>query len=377
LIDNALRYSSPTTSVWVSAARGGDGGVLLWVSDSGLGMNDGDRRIANMRLQSGGEVTPDNARHMGLFVVGRLAARHGLRVGLRGPTTDEESTGTTAEIYLPPSVLVEALVRVPPPNVIPDRPVDSLDGVPAGHAAAQPAVSVETSQRNGGAGTPVTLLPRRTPGSSGITDVPAQPAEQQQGRKRRELATPWWENGAQPQPPEPQPPEPQPPEPQQAPAAAQAPSDTSAFFAARAGAADDDVIYQGMLAEWLSDPHDLVQSSDLDWQSVWDRGWSLAAEAEDKPVESRTDHGLPVRSPGAQLVPGAGVARGFAEQDGPDKGDQDSGPASDGAFHPDRQPQHAAVVRDPEAVRASIGGHFGGVHSGRSHARETGRGDQE
>ena len=372
LIDNALRYSSPTTSVWVSAARGGDGGVLLWVSDSGLGMNDGDRRIANMRLQSGGEVTPDNARHMGLFVVGRLAARHGLRVGLRGPTTDEESTGTTAEIYLPPSVLVEALVRVPPPNAIPDRPVDSLDGVPAGHAAAQPAVSVETSQRNGGAGTPVTLLPRRTPGSSGITDVPAQPAEQQQGRKRRELATPWWENGAQPQPPEPQR-----PEPQQAPAAAQAPSDTSAFFAARAGAADDDVIYQGMLAEWLSDPHDLVQSSDLDWQSVWDRGWSLAAEAEDKPVESRTDHGLPVRSPGAQLVPGAGVARGFAEQDGPDKGDQDSGPASDGAFHPDRQPQHAAVVRDPEAVRASIGGHFGGVHSGRSHARETGRGDQE
>jgi len=372
LIDNALRYSSPTTSVWVSAARAGDGGVLLWVSDSGLGMNDGDRRIANMRLQSGGEVTPDNARHMGLFVVGRLAARHGLRVGLRGPTTDEESTGTTAEIYLPPSVLVEALVRVPPPNAIPDRPVDSLDGVPAGHAAAQPAVSVETSQRNGGAGTPVTLLPRRTPGSSGITDVPAQPAEQQQGRKRRELATPWWENGAQPQPPEPQR-----PEPQQAPAAAQAPSDTSAFFAARAGAADDDVIYQGMLAEWLSDPHDLVQSSDLDWQSVWDRGWSLAAEAEDKPVESRTDHGLPVRSPGAQLVPGAGVARGFAEQDGPDQGDQDSGPASDGAFHPDRQPQHAAVVRDPEAVRASIGGHFGGVHSGRSHARETGRGDQE
>ena len=70
------------------------------------------------------------------------------------------------------------------------------------------------------------------------------------------------------------------------------------------------MIYQGMLAEWLSDPHDLVQSPDLDWQSVWDRGWSLAAEAEDKPVESHTDHGLPVRTPGAQLVPGAGAGRG-------------------------------------------------------------------
>jgi signal transduction histidine kinase len=400
LIDNALRYSPPTTSVWVSAARGGNGGVLLWVSDSGLGMNDGDRRIANMRLQSGGEVTPENARHMGLFVVGRLAARHGLRVGLRGPTLDGESTGTTAEVYLPPSVLVEgfaegsaegsvagpaaaraagprARVRVAPPPE-PVRPVDSPDVVPAAH-------------RNG-SGPPVTLLPRRTPGSSGITDVPAEPAEQQ--RTRRELATPWWEkNGVQqepqqtepqqtgPQQTEPQQTEPQQTEPQPEPAAAQAPSDTSAFFAARSSsppakpatpaAADDDVIYQGMLAEWLSDPHDLVQSPDLDWQSVWDRGWSLAAEAEDKPVESHTDHGLPVRTPGAQLVPGAGAARGAAGPDGPDE-HQDPGEASAG-----RQPQHAAALRDPEAVRASIGSHFGGVHSGRSHARETDRGEQE
>jgi signal transduction histidine kinase len=379
LIDNALRYSPPTTPVRVSAARGGDGGVLLWVSDSGLGMNDGDRRIANMRLQSGGEVTPDvvpeTARHMGLFVVGRLAVRHGLRVGLRGPTPDEESTGTTAEVYLPPSVLVEGLaaaavlpaaatpavvpqarVRVTPPPE-PVEPVDPPDDAVAA-----------TAHRNGSA-PPVTLLPRRTPGSSGITDVPAEAAEK---RERRELATPWWEkNGVQREPEQPEPqPEPEPPP---------APSDTSGFFAARpssqpaepatpalaAAPDDEDVIYQGMLAEWLSDPHDLVQSSDLDWQSVWDRGWSLAAEAEDKPVESHTDHGLPVRTPGAQLVPGAGAGRGAA---GPDE-HEDPEEA--------RQPQHAAAVRDPEAVRASIGSHFGGVHSGRSHAHETDRDEQE
>ena len=126
-----------------------------------------------------------------------------------------------------------------------------------------------------------------------------------------------------------------------------------------------------MLAEWLSDPHDLVQSPDLDWQSVWDRGWSLAAEAEDKPVESHTDHGLPVRTPGAQLVPGAGAARDAAGQDGLDEHED---PGEEAAT---RQPQHAAAVRDPEAVRASIGSHFGGVHSGRSHARETDRDEQE
>ncbi len=392
LIDNALRYSPPTTPVWVSAARGGDGGVLLWVSDSGLGMNDGDRRIANMRLQSGGEVTPDpapeNARHMGLFVVGRLAVRHGLRVGLRGPTPDEESTGTTAEIYLPPSVLVEGLakaaavppavatlaavpparVRVtPPPEPMElPAPVEPPDAVPA-----EPPVAHRNG--SGGFGPPVTLLPRRTPGSSGITDVPAQSAEEQQ--TRRELATPWWgKNGVQHEPEQPEPPEPTEPEPEPSPA----PSDTSGFFAARlssrpaepatpalAAPDDEDVIYQGMLAEWLSDPHDLVQSPDLDWQSVWDRGWSLAAEAEDKPVESHTDHGLPVRTPGAQLVPGAGAGRGAA---GPDE-HEDPEEA--------RQPQHAAALRDPEAVRASIGSHFGGVHSGRSHARETDRDEQE
>ena len=127
----------------------------------------------------------------------------------------------------------------------------------------------------------------------------------------------------------------------------------------------------------LGDPHDLVNSPDLDWQSVWDRGWSLAAEAEDKPVESHTaDHGLPVREPGARLVPGAANGTGFSEQD--QQEDQGSLGGSNGEFHSDRRPQHAAVVRDPEAVRASFSSHFGGVRAGRSHAREASQGtDQE
>ncbi len=43
LIINALRYSSPTTPrVWLLRAIGGEGGVLLRISDSGLGMTDAD-----------------------------------------------------------------------------------------------------------------------------------------------------------------------------------------------------------------------------------------------------------------------------------------------------------------------------------------------
>ena len=136
---------------------------------------------------------------------------------------------------------------------------------------------------------------------------------------------------------------------------------------------DDDVIYRRMLSEMLGDPHDLVNSPDLDWQSVWDRGWSLAAAAEDKPVESQTEHGLPVRKPGARLVPGAADGTGIIEEDQPG---EDVG--SNGGSDSGRQAQHSLAARDPEAVRASFSSHFGGVRSGRSHARETSEGsDQE
>lgn len=368
LIDNALSYSPPTTTVRVSAVRGSAGGVLLRVADCGLGMTDSDRRIANMRLQSGGEVTPDNARHMGLFVVGRLAARHGIRVGLRGPSTGEAGNGTTAEVYLPVAVLAGGESPASQAGAPAPTPRPFIIKPPTPEPAADPAA---TSSYQNGADKPVppvTLLPRRKPGSSGITDIPAPPAGQQP-RARRELKTPWWEtrhdarHDAQRDAQQ---------TPAQTPPTKQATaSDTSAFFAQRstaagarpadspptpsvpAGPVDDDVIYQRMLSEMLGDPRELAASPDLDWRSVWDRGWSAAAQAQDQPVESRTDHGLPVRTPGARLVPGA------AE------------PEPGGGPQPGRQPPAAAAVRDPDAVRASIGSHFGGVHTGRAHARTT------
>jgi signal transduction histidine kinase len=410
LIDNALRYSPPSSPVSVSAAPARDGGVLLRVSDAGLGMNDSDRRIANMRLQSGGEVTPDNARHMGLFVVSRLAAPHGIRVRLRGPAMSEGGQGTTAEVYLPLSVFSEGSVVVRGARSRgrataaggPTAKPDGAAGVPSAAApAAAPArqdtAVLDTSNRNGApgseaeAGPPVTLLPRRSPGSSGITDVP--PVEDQPRRPRRELPTPWWEHG-------------QAPETQQPPAAASAQtvSDTSGFFAARSAvqsgggasappqeqapsrppeptvrraatpppppdAAADDVIYQRMLAEIVGDPHELAQHPDLDWKSVWDRGWVLAAHAEDTPVESQTDTGLPVRKPGARLVPGAA--------NGTETGDASTWLVSSETQEPAREAEHAAAGRDPEAIRASMSSHFGGVRSARSHARHETQGPGE
>ena len=417
LIDNALRYSPPTTPVRVSAAPGGEAGVVVRIADSGLGMNDADRRIANMRLQGGGEASPepapDNARHMGLFVVGRIAARHGIRVGLRGPAANEAGSGTTAEIYLPPSVL-EGVAEPTGPRSARVRAVSSPHVQPAtapeagasGLETADEQIGPEPAIPNASSGPSVTLLPRRNPGSSGITEVPAQGGEPQPRRQRRELATPWWESGSEPAQPTPAPESTPTPAPAQETRTA---SNTSAFFAARsrdagrqgevppaeaagdlgetsAGApresipsapkattapADDDVIYRRLLAEMLGDPHDLANSPDLDWQSVWDRGWTLAAAAEDKPVESRTaDHGLPVRQPGARLVPGAANAIASSGQEEPAEEEQ----GANGGSHSGGEPQHAALARDPEAVRASFSSHFGGVRTGRSHARETSEG---
>jgi len=125
---------------------------------------------------------------------------------------------------------------------------------------------------------------------------------------------------------------------------------------ATAGA--DDAIYQSMLSEWLIDPTELGASTDLDWRSVWDHGWSAAAAADEAPVSKVTDEGLPVREPGARLVPGSGERNGGAHR----------------GSAPDDEPDDAvasAPTRDPQAVRASISNHFGGVHAGRAHARET------
>jgi hypothetical protein len=382
LIDNALRYSPPASPVRVSAGFRSDGAVLLQITDVGLGMTDGDRRIANMRLRAGGEVSPDSARHMGLFVVGRLADRHGIRVRLRASSLEEARSGTTAEVYLPSRGLTGAdagpvAPREPEPAAVMAPPV----AVAEPDYVADLAPEEDTADRNGSHSTEssISLLPRRRPGSSGITGVPAAPPDH-----REPPAAPPAAAEPAPEPPVAQPvsntssffgsrvrynrenrirPESEPP----APAAQPEPPEVDDVWAAAPAAAaespEDDLIYKQMLSEWLVDPRELAHSPDLDWQSVWDHGWSAAAEAEDAPVQAHTEQGLPVRDPGARLIPGGSEPNGNAHHRADDNGTTNGG---------NHTPAHR--LRDPDAVRTSMTSHFGGVRAGRSHARDNDQG---
>jgi signal transduction histidine kinase len=106
LLENATRYSPPDRKVVLSADRGADGGLLFEVVDAGLGMAPDDMAAANSRLASSDAVDPETTRRMGLYVVSRLASRHGVTVRLR-PTFERASrAGITASIHVPGTLVI-------------------------------------------------------------------------------------------------------------------------------------------------------------------------------------------------------------------------------------------------------------------------------
>jgi signal transduction histidine kinase len=109
LVDNALAFSPPTAPVKISTKLAGDS-TIVEISDGGLGIAQDVLTSLNEDLRSGGEVSPETARRMGLLVVSRLAKRHGITVSLARNTRG----GTTATVLLPPALLRGRPVQVQP-----------------------------------------------------------------------------------------------------------------------------------------------------------------------------------------------------------------------------------------------------------------------
>ncbi|MBB1244008.1 nitrate- and nitrite sensing domain-containing protein [Streptomyces durbertensis] len=100
LLENATSFSSPQTKVRVTGHALPDGRVLVEIHDTGIGLSPEDLAAINDRLASPPTVDVSVSRRMGLFVVGRLSLRHGIRIQLR----PSDSGGTTALVMLPVDV---------------------------------------------------------------------------------------------------------------------------------------------------------------------------------------------------------------------------------------------------------------------------------
>ena len=101
LIENATTFSPPNTHVEIRADAVGVG-FAVEIEDRGLGLVPEELADINARLASPPEFDLANSDQLGLFVVGQLAARHGIRVSLR----ESPYGGTTAIALLPHSIIV-------------------------------------------------------------------------------------------------------------------------------------------------------------------------------------------------------------------------------------------------------------------------------
>jgi len=387
LIDNSLRYSPPSTPVAVSVNPAAEGGYLIEITDRGLGMSGEDLRSINDRLASGGEVTVETARRMGLFVVGRLAKRHTVTVSLRRTSAMAQQPGITATVHLPASLVTSGPQQTAASQGAPFAApggralslVDEPDAPESGSLFATPAAGLprrrpmqepvrntefelpdETVRplqapepaQDGVIGPPPHEDDTQTPWDEPETELTSTwaPADEPTARSlARPSTTSWripesdpdvdsWTTSRLSQPI-------RPPEP-----AMSWSSDAADLWAQTATLpvhqptprepVDESPIYQRMVSEWLVEPS--ASEPAETWSSPADEGWAAAEEASRPAMAHRTTGGLPIRSPGAQLVPG-GLT-----------------PATDSG------------APDPDEIRNNLSRHLSGVRSGRANTSYNG-----
>ncbi|MFJ4630415.1 nitrate- and nitrite sensing domain-containing protein [Streptomyces sp. NPDC088847] len=147
LLENATSFSSPQTKVKVTGHALPDGRVLIEIHDTGIGLSPEDLAAINERLASPPTVDVSVSRRMGLFVVGRLSQRHGIRIQLR----PSDSGGTTALVMLPVDVAQGG--KKPAPG----KPGQAAVGAAAAAAAAGAGAARRGNGQGGsalGAGAP-------------------------------------------------------------------------------------------------------------------------------------------------------------------------------------------------------------------------------
>lgn len=161
LLDNATAFSAPETQVTVAVRQLDDASLSIDILDKGIGMNEHEIAEANERLSEASSIDLTTSRRMGLFVVGRLAKRHGFGVELHG---GKDIVGVRATVTVPAELVTDEHAPYPMPE-------------PAARDLAEPTTSRQSEEsatdaapRNpapaGMLDTPGGPLPRRKPGGS-------------------------------------------------------------------------------------------------------------------------------------------------------------------------------------------------------------------
>ncbi|MEU9120373.1 nitrate- and nitrite sensing domain-containing protein [Streptomyces sp. NPDC048506] len=138
LLENATAFSPPDAHVELSGWLLESGEVMLSVQDEGIGMTaerlaELNERLSDAEAASSSEDI-DEALGLGLYVVVRLAARHGVRVELR----DAKQGGVTAVVVLPGSIM-------------PTRPAPSSSHTAPQGVAHTPALPGSVAEANSNA----------------------------------------------------------------------------------------------------------------------------------------------------------------------------------------------------------------------------------
>ena len=297
LVENATTYSRKDTQVVVTGQLLASGGVLIEVTDEGLGIPEQELAYANWRLDNPPVIDVAVSRRMGLFVVGRLAARHGIKVRLRRA----HSGGLSALIWVP------ATVAETEPAPVGSRRRSNTGGSPAVITSPVPATVGGRSLTTG-------VHPVKRPKSiwfdTGEGDPGPAPSPEPVHAAPVVAADP-------PAPPEPAP--------------AGDPAQDSASVA-QDSASVRLPIFDSVESEWF-------RRGTSVWTSPADEGFRVAQTIVGAPLTGQTTSaGLPQRVPSANLVPGSISPRPPRERAG-------------------RAPSPAGgPVRSPEAVRARLTG---------------------
>ncbi|MET9505470.1 nitrate- and nitrite sensing domain-containing protein [Streptomyces sp. NPDC006622] len=193
LMENATSFSPPDLPVEVSGWLLENGEVMLSVQDEGIGMTEERLARLNARLTEFAPDTPyeqegEEGLGLGLYVVARLAHRHGVRVRLR----EQKQGGVAAVVVLPTSLLATAPAAAVPAsapgsgthtfslpgadaeansNVLPGRPKPGADPLVEAAERAVQAAEPETP-----AETTMELLILAEPGAEANADTAADAA---------------------------------------------------------------------------------------------------------------------------------------------------------------------------------------------------------